>query len=225
LSVDVMNEEFVNKLMNVVVSYDIEGAAKAAEDALQAGVDPVVAIEDGLARGVRIVGDKFGTAEVYLPELMVAVEAMKQAMKVLEPAIKEGERARRQSLGKVIIGTIEGDIHDIGKSIVSAMLTVAGFEVVDLGSDVPVEVFIEKTREVKPQVIGMSALMTTTMLRMEEVVRVLEKEGLRKNVKVIVGGAPTSKEWADKIGADGHGGDAMEAVEVMKNLVGYKGHD
>jgi len=220
-----MNEEFVNKLMNVVVSYDIEGAAKAAEDALQAGVDPVVAIEDGLARGVRIVGDKFGTAEVYLPELMVAVEAMKQAMKVLEPAIKEGERARRQSLGKVIIGTIEGDIHDIGKSLVSAMLTVAGFEVVDLGSDVPVEVFIEKTREVKPQVIGMSALMTTTMLRMEEVVRVLEKEGLRKNVKVIVGGAPTSKEWADKIGADGHGGDAMEAVEVMKNLVGYKGHD
>jgi len=225
LSVDVMNEEFVNKLMNVVVSYDIEGAAKAAEDALQAGVDPVVAIEDGLARGVRIVGDKFGTAEVYLPELMVAVEAMKQAMKVLEPAIKEGERARRQSLGKVIIGTIEGDIHDIGKSLVSAMLTVAGFEVVDLGSDVPVEVFIEKTREVKPQVIGMSALMTTTMLRMEEVIRVLEKEGLRKNVKVIVGGAPTSKEWADKIGADGHGGDAMEAVEVMKNLVGYKDHD
>jgi len=220
-----MNEEFVNKLMNVVVSYDIEGAAKAAEDALQAGVDPVVAIEDGLARGVRIVGDKFGTAEVYLPELMVAVEAMKQAMKVLEPAIKEGERARRQSLGKVIIGTIEGDIHDIGKSLVSAMLTVAGFEVVDLGSDVPVEVFIEKTREVKPQVIGMSALMTTTMLRMEEVIRVLEKEGLRKNVKVIVGGAPTSKEWADKIGADGHGGDAMEAVEVMKNLVGYKDHD
>jgi len=220
-----MSEEFVNKLMNVVVSYDIEGAAKAAEDALQAGVDPVVAIEDGLARGMRIVGDKFGTAEVYLPELMVAVEAMKQAMKVLEPAIKEGGRARRQSLGKVIIGTIEGDIHDIGKSLVSVMLTVAGFEVVDLGSDVPVEVFIEKTREVKPQVIGMSALMTTTMLRMEEVVRVLEKEGLRKNVKVIVGGAPTSKEWADKIGADGHGGDAMEAVEVIKNLVGYKGHD
>jgi len=225
LSVVVMNEEFVNKLMNVVVSYDIDGAAKAAEDALQAGVDPVVAIEDGLARGVRIVGDKFGSAEVYLPELMVAVEAMKQAMKVLEPAIKEGARARRQSLGKVIIGTIEGDIHDIGKSIVSAMLTVAGFEVVDLGSDVPVEVFIEKTREVKPQVIGMSALMTTTMLRMEEVVRVLEKEGLRKNVKVIVGGAPTSQEWADKIGADGHGGDAMEAVEVMKNLVGQLGHD
>ena len=128
-------------------------------------------------------------------------------------------------MGKVIIGTIEGDIHDIGKSLVSAMLTVAGFEVVDLGSDVPVEVFIEKTREVKPQVIGMSALMTTTMLRMQKVIEVLEKEGLRKNVKVIVGGAPTSKEWADKIGADGHGGDAMEAVEVMKNLVGFKGHD
>jgi corrinoid protein of di/trimethylamine methyltransferase len=225
MSVDMMSEEFVNKLTNVVVSYDTDGAAKAAEDALQAGVDPVVAIEDGLAKGVRIVGDKFGSAEVYLPELMVAVEAMRQALKVLEPAIKESAKARRQSLGKVIIGTIEGDIHDIGKSLVSAMLTVAGFEVVDLGSDVPVEVFIEKTRDIKPQVIGMSALMTTTMLRMQKVIEILEKEGLRKNVKVIVGGAPTSKEWADKIGADGHGGDAMEAVEVMKNLVGSPGHD
>lgn len=220
-----MNEELVNKLMNVVINYDTEGAAKAAEDALQAGVDPVVAIEEGLAKGVRIVGDKFGTAEVFLPELMVAVEAMKRAMNILEPAIKKDAQARRKSLGKIIIGTIEGDIHDIGKSLVSAMLTVAGFDVVDLGSDVSVEKFIEKTRETKPQVIGMSALMTTTMLRMKEVIKNLQKEGLRKNVKVIVGGAPTSKEWADKIGADGHGGDAMEAVEVIKALVGYESHN
>ena len=220
-----MNEELVNNLMNVVINYDTEGAAKAAEDALKAGVDPVVAIEEGLAKGVRIVGDKFGTAEVFLPELMVAVEAMKRAMSVLEPTIKKSAQARRKSLGKVIIGTIEGDIHDIGKNLVSCMLTVAGFEVIDLGSDVSVEKFIEKTREVEPQVIGMSALMTTTMLRMEEVIKNLQKEGLRKDVKVIIGGAPTSKEWADKIGADGHGGDAMESVEVIKTLVGYESHD
>jgi len=221
LSVDIMNEELVSKLMNVVISYDTEGAAKAAQDALKAGVDPVVAIEEGLAKGVRIVGEKFGTGEVFLPELMVAVEAMKRAMTILKPAIKEGA-ATTKSLGKVIIGTIEGDIHDIGKSLVSAMLTVAGFDVIDLGSDVPVEKFIEKTREVKPNVIGMSALMTTTMLKMGEVIKALQKEGLRKEVKVIVGGAPTSKEWANKIGADGHGGDAMDAVEVMRNLVGHE---
>lgn len=216
-----MNEELVSKLMNVVISYDTEGAAKAAQDALKAGVDPVVAIEEGLAKGVRIVGEKFGAGEVFLPELMVAVEAMKHAMTILEPAIKEGA-ATTKSLGKVMIGTIEGDIHDIGKSLVSAMLTVAGFDVIDLGSDVPVEKFIEKTREVKPDVIGMSALMTTTMLKMGEVIKALQKEGLRKEVKVIVGGAPTSEEWANKIGADGHGGDAMDAVEVMKNLVGHE---
>jgi corrinoid protein of di/trimethylamine methyltransferase len=205
----------------VVINYDIEGAAKTAEEALRGGVDPIEAIEEGLAKGVRIVGDKFGAAEVFLPELMVAVEAMKQALQILEPAIKQSSQAMRQSLGKIIIGTIEGDIHDIGKSLVSALLTVAGFEVIDLGSDVPVETFIEKTREIRPHVIGMSALMTTTMLRMEDVIKNLQKEGLRENVKVVVGGAPTSKEWATKIGADGQGGDAMESVEVIKTLLGH----
>jgi trimethylamine corrinoid protein len=161
-----MREEVISKLVNTVTSYDVEGAIKAAEDALTAGVDPVDAIEEGLAKGIRIVGDKFGAREVFLPELMVAVEAMRQAMAILEPAMTEKTKTKKKSLGKVMIGTVQGDIHDIGKSIVSAMLTVAGFDVIDLGSDVPAEKFVEKAKEFQPDVIGMSALMTTSMLKM-----------------------------------------------------------
>jgi len=213
-----MKEALTERLMDAVVSYEVEDAVRAAKEALEAGVDPVGAIENGLARGLRIVGDKFGAGEVFLPELMIAVEAMKQAMAVLEPAIA-GRAIKQKPKGKVLIGTMEGDIHDIGKSIVSAMLTVAGFEVIDLGVDVPVEKFIAKAREVQPDFIGLSSLMTTTMLGMENVVKALAKEDLRKKVKVIIGGAPTSSEWAEQIGADGHAGDAMEAVEVTERLL------
>jgi trimethylamine corrinoid protein len=213
-----MSEEVMSRLVNTVASYDVEGAVKAAEEALAAGIDPVEAIEDGLAKGIRIVGDKFGAREVFLPELMVAVEAMRQAMAILEPAMTEKAKARKKSMGTVMIGTVQGDIHDIGKSLVSAMLTVAGFDVIDLGSDVPVGIFVQKAKEFQPDVIGMSALMTTSMLKMETVINALQREGL--NTAVIIGGAPTSKAWAEQIGADGHGGDAMEAVEITKKLMG-----
>lgn len=213
-----MGNDFIQSLTEAVVNYEVEDAVSAAKRALEAGVDPVAAIEEGLAKGVRIVGDKFGAEEIFLPELMVAVEAMKQAMTILKPAINKSSRVEK-SLGRVMIGTIEGDIHDIGKSMVGAMLTVAGFEVVDLGTDVSVERFIAKVKEVEPEIVGMSALMTTTMLRMKDVIEGLRKEGLREKVKVVIGGVPTSSEWAKEIGADGHGWNAMEAVKVAKRLL------
>jgi corrinoid protein of di/trimethylamine methyltransferase len=213
-----MENDIIQSLTKAVVNYEVEDAVSAAKRALEAGLDPVVAIEEGLAKGVRIVGDKFGAEEIFLPELMVAVEAMKQAMAILKPAISAKSQAEK-SLGRVMIGTIEGDIHDIGKSMVSAMLTVAGFEVVDLGTDVSVAKFITKVRELEPDIVGMSALMTTTMLRMKDVIEGLRKEGLRMKVKVVIGGVPTSLEWAKEIGADGHGWNALEAVEVVKRLL------
>ena len=194
-----MKKEIVNKLMNSVMNCDTEGAVKTAEEALKAGVDPVEAIEEGLAKGIKIIVDRFGAGEAFLTELMIAAQAMKQAMAVLEPAISKRAKTAKKALAKVMIGTVEGDIHDIGKTIVTTMLTVEGFDVIDLGVDIPVETFIKKTKQEKPDIIGMSALMTITMLKMADVIKALKKEGLRRKVKVMVGGAPTSKEWAEII--------------------------
>jgi len=194
-----MKKEIVNKLMNSVMNCDVEGAVKTAEEVLKAGVDPVEAIEEGLAKGIKIIVDRFGAGEAFLTELMIAAQAMKQAMAVLEPAISKRAKTAKKAPGKVMIGTVEGDIHDIGKTIVTTMLTVEGFDVIDLGVDIPVETFIKKTEQEKPDIIGMSALMTTTMLKMADVITALKKEGLRRKVKVMVGGAPTSKEWAEII--------------------------
>lgn len=214
-----VRESILSRLMNAILNYDVEEAVKAAEEALKAGLDPIDAIENGLAKGIKIVGEKFGSGEIFLTELAIAAEAMKEALKVFEPAILRSGRERK-SLGKVIIGTVEGDIHDIGKNIVSTLLMASGFEVIDLGVDVPVSVFVDKVREIKPDIVAMSALMTTTMLKMVDVIKALEREGLRDKVKVMIGGAPTSREWAREIGADGYGADAIEAVEVAKKLVG-----
>lgn len=214
------NEQIIlNRLRDAILNYDADAAVEAAKEALNKGIDPIKAIEEGLVRGLRIVGERFSVGEAFLAELIAAAEAMKQAMGVLEPAILKSSRERR-ILGKVIIGTVEGDIHDIGKNIVSTMLMVSGFEVIDLGVNVPTQKFIEKVRELKPDILGMSALMTTTMTKMAEVIEALKKEGLRDKVKVIVGGAPTSREWAEEIGADGYGANALEAVEIAKRLLG-----
>ena len=210
------HEDILRRLAESVTAYDVEGTVRAAREALVANLDPVEAIEKGLAKGVRIVGEKFGAGEVFLTELMMAAEAMKQGLAVLEPAIPKGKG--RESLGKILIGTVEGDIHDIGKSIVSTMLSASGFEVVDLGFNVPTNLFVEKVKELKPDILAMSALMTTTMANMKKVVVELEKEGLRRGVKILVGGAPTSKAWAQQAGADAYATDAMDAVRVAKEL-------
>jgi corrinoid protein of di/trimethylamine methyltransferase len=213
-----MKDEILNKLTNAILNYDVDEAIKASKEAVEKGVDPVEAIEEGLAKGLKIVGERFGAGEVFLTELAMAAEAMKQALTVLMPALSKSTKERK-TLGKVVIGTVEGDIHDIGKSIVSTMLMAAGFEVIDLGVDVPVKKFIEKVKEVKPEIVGMSALMTSTMVKMVDVVKALKQEGLREKVKIIIGGAPTSKDWAEEIGADGYAADALEAVEVAKKLI------
>lgn len=212
-------EKITRELRRTVMSYDVEGATLAAKKAVEVGVDPLRAIEDGLAQGIREVGDKFDKGEIFLPELVMAAEAMKSALEVLEPELKR-KKKERKTLGRVLLGTVEGDIHNIGKTIVAAMLTANGFEVVDVGVDVPTERFVEKVRELKPDILGLSALLTTTLPAQGAVIETLKKEGLRRTLKVIIGGAPASKEWAEKIGADGYGANAVEAVEVAKKLLG-----
>ena len=209
--------EIIEGLKKAVLNYDVEAAAELAKKAVDAGIDPVKAIEEGLAAGIREVGEKFGRKEIFLPELIMAAETMNSGLKVLEPEIKK-RKAERKSMGKVLIGTVAGDIHDIGKTIVAAMLTANGFEVIDLGVDVPTETFVEKVKEHQPQILALSALLTTSMPMQKEVIEALEKAGLRDKVKVMIGGAPTSREWAKEIGAEGYGANAAEAVEIAKKL-------
>jgi corrinoid protein of di/trimethylamine methyltransferase len=202
-----------------IIDGDAEVAEKLAKQAIAAGIDPLVAINQGFVVGVNYVGSEFSCGNAFLPELVMAGEAMKAAVSALEP-----EMARlgttRQVLGTVVLGTIQGDIHDIGKTLVGTMLSAAGFQVFDLGVDVPVETLVAKAREVNADIVGVSALLTTTMVRQRDVVEALEDMGLRPRIKVMVGGAPVTSEWVAEIGADGYSEDAIGAVQVAKKLVG-----
>ncbi|UCE92163.1 MAG: corrinoid protein [Methanobacteriota archaeon] len=209
-------EEIVTRLKNAVINYEMETIADLAKEVVDSGVDPLVAIEEGLAQGIKTVGEKFGKGEIFLPELVMGAEAMKAALAVLEPAVPSGKH--RATLGKVLIGTVQDDIHEIGKNLVSTMLSSNGFEVVDLGVNVPSEDFVKKAAEIKPNILAMSALMTTTMPRMGEVIAPLKKED--PSVKTIVGGAPVTDVYAKEVGADGYSGDASGAVDSAKKLVG-----
>jgi len=184
---------------------------------LAGGVDPVAMVEKGFVPGIVEVGDLFDAGEVYLPELILAADAMKAGTVICEAAFPKGALKEKK---KVIMGTVEGDIHDIGKSIVVAFLAANGFEVHDLGRDVPPEKFAEKAKEVGADVVGASALLTTTMEMQRKVVAAVEEAGLKGKVKVIVGGAPASEDWAKKIGADAYGENATEAVVKIKQLTG-----
>jgi len=212
-------ENILEKLRLAVLDYNSEEAVSAAKEVIKFKVDPLRAIEEGLAKGIREVGEKFANGEVFLPELIMAAETMKKALEVLEPELKR-ERKERKTLGKVLLGTVAGDIHSIGKTIVASMLTANGFEVYDIGEDVPAEKFVEKIKELKPDIVGLSGLLTTTLPEQRTVIETLKREGLREKVKVIIGGAPASREWAEEIGADGYGADASEAVKIAKKLLG-----
>jgi corrinoid protein of di/trimethylamine methyltransferase len=198
---------------------DPEAAEALAKRAIAEGVDPLEAINKGFVVGMKEVGESFGCGEAYLPDLVLAGEAMKAAVAVLDPELaRRGQE--RETAGEVVIGTVKGDIHDIGKTLVGTMLAASGFQVHDLGVDVPPERFAHKAREVKAVIVGVSALLTTTMVNQKSVIEALDDLGLRPQVKVLVGGAPVTRSWADTIEADGFAEDAIGAVAEARRLVG-----
>jgi corrinoid protein of di/trimethylamine methyltransferase len=210
--------EIIENLRKAVLDLDVDRVASVAQEAVRLGIDPIEAIDDGLAKGVRTIGDKFAAGEAFLTELVMAGEAMKTGVEVLRPVILQ-RKLQRKSTGIVVIGTVRGDIHDIGKNIVAVMLEAAGFEVNDLGVDVSPEAFLNRTKESKAQIVAMSALLTVTTPEQKSTVEAIEKAGIRKNVKVAVGGAAVTPEWAREIGAEGYSDNAVDAVELFKRLV------
>lgn len=210
--------EILTKLAESVISGDEDAVKEAAENAVKAGIDPVLAITDGLAKGIAVVGEKFHKFEIFLPEVMLAADAMKAGVEVLKPHIS-AERAKEIIAGKVVIGTAFGDIHDIGKNLVAVMLEVNGFEVYDMGTDCPSTKFIEKAKEVGADIIAISSLMVTSMYYQKDTLQYLKDMNIKDNYWVMIGGGPVTPEWAVKIGADGYGRFSSDAVEVAKILM------
>lgn len=213
-----MTDDILKRMAGSIIDGDADMAVVLAKESIAANMDPLEAISRGFVVGVNTVGEAFGRGEAFLPELVMAGEAMKAAVATLDPELKR-RGSQRQVLGRIVIGTVEGDIHEIGKSLVATMLGASGFDVIDLGVDTPGDKLIGKALEVKADILAMSALLTTTMVRQREVVEELEKEGLRKQIKVMVGGAPVTRDWVATIRADGFSEDAIGAVALAKKLV------
>jgi corrinoid protein of di/trimethylamine methyltransferase len=214
-------EQVLQKLYEAVLNFDSTAAENAAKEAIALNMDPIKAIEEGLARGLREIGDKFERGELYLPHLIMGADAMEAAIKVLEGHMTQGA-LEATNHGTVVIGTVEGDIHDLGLRIVSSMLRANGFKVYDLGFNTKSLDFIEKAKEVNADIIAVSSLMTTTMPFMKDLIESLEASGLRGKFLVIVGGGPVTEQWAKEIGADGYGRDAAEAVRAARELMKRK---
>lgn len=211
-------EDLFAAMGRAIIDGEAEEAADLARQGLDEGVSPLEAIDRGFVPGIDHVGHEFAAENMFLPELVLAGEAMKAAIGVLDPEM-ERTGAERESHGTVVLAAAHGDIHDIGKSLVGTMLSASGFRVVDLGVDVPVDTVVDTVREVGADLVGISALLTTTMVGQRDVVEALTAAGLREGVKVMVGGAPVTPEWATEIGADGFGEDAARAVSLARELV------
>ncbi|MDI7277433.1 MAG: corrinoid protein, partial [Anaerolineae bacterium] len=210
-----MQSELLARITASVVEGDPEGSQALARQALAEGLAPLAIVEQGLVPGMTAVGERFASGEYFLPQLVIAARCMELAMEVLQPELLRRQEAVARA-GTVVIGTVKGDIHEIGKNLVATMLAASGFQVIDLGVNVPTEVFVGKVQEVNADLLGLSALLTTTMTEQREVIGALERAGLRGRVKVIIGGAPVSQRWADSIGADGYAEDAVGAVALAR---------
>ena len=213
-----MKEEIFNQLKEAVFFFEVDKARELAEKIVEQGIDPVEALERGLADPLREVGDRFETGEAFITELIASAEVMEAGSEVLNKEIAR-RGADKKSVGRFLIGTVEGDIHSIGKNIVATLLMASGFEVIDLGTDVPTWTFIEKVKELEPDILGLSALMTTTMIKQREIIGALKDTGMRENIKIIVGGAPVTMEWVKQIGADAAGLDAGSAFKLALSLM------
>ena len=214
-----MSNEYFEKLAAKIVDCDPDAVEELTRQALAAGLEPMDIISQGLTKGMQIVGDNFQCGDAFLPDLIIAAEGMQRAMVLLEPELLKRQQAI-ESVGVVVIGTVQGDIHEIGKTLVGTMLSANGFKVFDLGTDVPASEFIAKIKETGANILGLSSLLTTTMVLQREVIEALKSAGLRQQVKVMVGGAPVTKSWAEQIGADGYAEDASGAVLIARQLVG-----
>ena len=212
-------EAILNDARQSIIEQDTDKAVAAAKQALEEKLDPVVVLSEGFSAGIRDVGDMFGRGEMFLPELILSAEVMKEATAVLDEALKTKEAKK---LGKMLIATVEGDVHDIGKGIVISLIKTQGVDVVDLGREVPVDKIIEAAEREQVDIIGTSALLTTTMTEQRKLEEELRRLGIREKYKTIIGGAPCTKRWADKIGADDYAEDAADAVKIVLAMLGAK---
>jgi corrinoid protein of di/trimethylamine methyltransferase len=213
-----MSDDILKQITKSIVDGDSTLTITLTREALKNGLEPLIIIDKGLVVGMDIVGEKFSQGEYFLPHLVIAAKAMEGSMEVLDPVLLDRQETRRGK-GICVIGTVQGDIHEIGKSLVGTMLSANGFQVHDLGVDVSSDQFIEKIKETGANLLALSALLTTTMVHQGNVIDALKKEGLRDKVMVMVGGAPANSIWAEEIGADGYGEDAAGAVRLAKQLV------
>jgi corrinoid protein of di/trimethylamine methyltransferase len=214
-----MSSDVLAKITASLVEGEPDETVDLTRQALEAGLEPLAIINEGLVPGMNMVGEKFQSGEYFLPHLIIAANGMQQAMELLEPELKARQQVVERA-GTMVIGSVAGDIHEIGKSLVATMMAAAGFQVYDLGVDVPTKTFVSKVQETGANLLGLSALLTTTMTVQREVIEALEEAGIREQVKVILGGAPVSQEWAETIGADGYAEDAIGAIELARRLVG-----
>ena len=210
-------ERFFTRIKDAVIAGDIDAAKQAAEDALGAGADPLATLNFGINAGLRAVGERFEKGEYFISDMVMSAEAAKAALSVLTPGL---DTENAEFLGRIVIGSVEGDIHDLGKSIVTTMLGAAGFDVVDLGVDAPAEQFVNTVRSQNPQIVAASAYMSTTLQGLKDVSKALESEALRGKVKYMIGGAAVFPEHVKEVGADTYGRDAIEAVKEAKKMVG-----